>query len=103
MGLFLVGHQSTNNHVPTSVLSLTTINTDPITTTTTVTSTTSLLKAEHTDDYPQVNLNHNIHHLIQQHDDENNGNDDDDDDDDDDDNDEINTQNVNRNSDVSTR
>ncbi|CAF1526594.1 unnamed protein product [Rotaria sordida] len=104
--------QTPNNHVPTSVLSPTTINTNPTTITTTatvptattvVTSTSSLLKNEHIDEYPQVDLNLNFHHhnhLIQQRLSLDQNDDDDDGDDDDDD---TNNQNVNRNSEISNR
>lgn len=83
--------------IPTSVLSPTTINTNPTATTTI----SSLLKPDHIDDYPQLDLNLNIHHhnhLAQQRLslDQN-------DDDDDDDDDETNNQNINGNSEITNR
>jgi hypothetical protein len=92
-------HETTpNNHVQTSVLSPTTINTNPTATTTV----SSLLKSDRIDEYPQLDLNLNMHHqnhLAQQRLslDQN-----DDDDDDDDDNNNHN-QNINGNSDNSNR
>ncbi|CAF2687219.1 unnamed protein product [Rotaria sp. Silwood2] len=104
--------QTPNNHVPTSVLSPTIINTNPTTTTaattitttpTLITSTSSLLKNEHIDEYPHIDLNLNFHHhnhLIQQRLSLDQNDDDDDGDDDDDD---TNNQNINRNSEISNR
>jgi hypothetical protein len=90
-------HETPNNHVPTSVLSPTTINTNPTATTTV----SSLLKTDRIDEYPQLDLNLNMHHhnhLAQQRLslDQN-------DDDDDDDDDETNNQNRNGNSELSNR
>ncbi|CAF1012005.1 unnamed protein product [Adineta steineri] len=94
-----------NNPVPTSILSPTTINTNPttqiISPTPIVSSTSSLLKNDRIDDYPQLDLNLNFHHhnhLAQQRLslDQN-------DDDDDDDDDETNNQNINGNSESSNR
>jgi hypothetical protein len=95
---FVLGdHETPNNHVPTSVLSPTTINTNPTATTTV----SSLLKTDRIDEYPQLDLNLNMHHhnhLAQQRLslDQN-------DDDDDDDDDETNNQNRNGNSELSNR
>jgi hypothetical protein len=96
---FILGdHETSNNHVPTSVLSPTTINTNPMATTTV----SSLLKTDRIDEYPQCDLNLNMHHqnhLAQQRLSLDHNNDDDDDDDDD----EINNQNINGNSETSNR
>ncbi|UJR09950.1 hypothetical protein I4U23_014173 [Adineta vaga] len=86
------------NPIPTSILSPTTINTNP---TATTTPTSSLLKTDHTDEYPQLDLNLNFHHhnhlALQRSSIDHN------DDDDDDDDDDINNQNINGNSDSSNR
>jgi len=89
-------HETPTNHVPTTILSPTTINTNPTATTTV----SSLLKTDHIDEYPQHDLNLNMHHqnhLAQQRLslDQN--------DDDDDDDDETNNQNHNGNSEISNR
>jgi hypothetical protein len=85
------------NHISTNILSSTTINTNPII----IPPTTSLIKTEQ---YPQLDLNLNLHHLnhltrsSQQH--LTSGRNDDDDDDDDDN---IADQNTERNSEISNR
>lgn len=108
--LFLVDPPTgTDNTVPTTVLSPTTINTQP--TDAIIFSSSSLLKNEPNDDFPQRDLNLNLHHhehLAQQRVTSNANhridNDNDDDDDDDiDDIDETNNQNVNRTITVSNR
>jgi hypothetical protein len=94
--------QTSNNHVPTSVLSPTTINTNPTTPTLPTTSISSpLLKNDYIDDCPQLDLNLNFHHhnhLAQQRLSLDQNDDDDDDDDDD-----TNNQNVDGNSEISNR
>ena len=103
---FVLGDRSSPppNHVPTSVLSPTPINTNPTSTNilpTVVSSTSSLLKTDPTDDYPQLDLNLNFHHhnhraqqrLSLDHND----------DDDEDDDDEANDQNINGNSETTNR
>lgn len=57
---FLGDHETPNNHIPTSVLSPTAINTNPTVTTTTAVS--SILKTDPNDEYPQLDLNLNMHH-----------------------------------------
>ncbi|CAF1306085.1 unnamed protein product, partial [Adineta ricciae] len=92
------------NHVPTSVLSPTPINTNSTSTTIlpiVASSASSLLKTDPTDDYPQLDLNLNFHHhnhraqqrLSLDHND----------DDDEDDDDETSDQNVNGNSETTNR
>jgi len=86
--------ETPNNHIPTSILSSTTINTNPII----IPQTTSLIKNEHFDQYPQRDLNLNLHHLnhlAQQHLTSDRNDDDDDDD--------IVDQNTERNSEISNR
>jgi hypothetical protein len=92
--------QTPNNHIPTSILSSTTINTNPII----IPHSTSLIKNEHHEQYPQLDLNLNLHHLnhlVQQqsHLSQQNLIADQNDDDDDDDID----QNTDRNSEISNR
>ena len=96
----LVDRQTSNNHVPTSVLAPTTTNTHP----TVASVSSSSMKTDHGDEYPQRDLNLNRHHhthLAQQRLslDQN----DDDDDDDDDDVDVTNNQNTVGNGDGSNR
>jgi len=84
-----------NNHIPTSILSSTTINTNPII----IPQTTSLIKNEHFEQYPQLDLNLNLHHLnhlVQQHLTSDHNDDDDDDDD-------VVDQNTDKNSEISNR
>ena len=84
-----------SNSIPTSILSSTTINTNPII----IAPTTSLIKTEQ---YPQLDLNLNVHHqnyLTQQQQQQFKPDQNDDDDDDDD----LTDQNTERNSDVSNR
>lgn len=93
-----VDRQTSNSHVPTSVLAPTTTNTHP-----TVPSVSSM-KTDHADEYPQRDLNLNQHHHTHRAQqrlslDQN----DDDDDDDDDDVDVTNNQNVIGNGDGSNR
>ena len=101
----LADRHNGNNHVPTSVLSSTTLHTNPSTAiVSSSSSSSSILKNDHPDEYPQRDLNLNLHHhthLAQQRlsFDQN----DDDDDDDDDDMDETNNQNVNRTNESSNR
>jgi hypothetical protein len=88
-------HETPNHHIPTSILSSTTINTNPII----IPTTTSLIKDEHFEQYPQLDLNLNVHHLnhlVQQHLTADHHNDDDDDDD-------VVDQNIDRNSERSNR
>ena len=85
------------NHIPTSILSSTTINTNPIL----IPPTTSLIKNEQ---YPQLDLNLNLHHLNhlvqqQQHHHHQLTSDQNDDDDDED----VMDQNTERNSELSNR
>ncbi|CAF3968953.1 unnamed protein product [Adineta steineri] len=100
-----------NNHIPTSVLSSTTINTNPTITPPPLPSSSLLIKNEHLTEYPQCDLNLNLHHfnhLVQQQSrssqqlqqqqhftSDQTGADDDDDDDDD--------QNIDGNSEISNR
>jgi hypothetical protein len=78
--------QTTNNHILPSILSSTTLNTNPII----IPPSSSLIKDEYFEQHPQLDLNLNLHHLIQQQtrlsehhlkSDQNYDNDDDDDDD----------------------
>lgn len=96
---FIGDHETPNNHVPTSVLSPTTINTNPTATATV----SSILKSDPNDEYPQLDLNLNMHHqkhLAQQR---LNLDQNDADDDDDDDDDHTPNQNINGNSDSTNR